>query len=119
MSITPYQIITPLLSLLAILYAWNLQMRQKKTVWEALLWTLFWGSIATIAMKPNLLSYLTAVTGIKDQANAVLVTLIGILFFLVFYLVLRIEELERRQTQIVRNAALQDAGLEKTSNKTM
>ena len=113
MSITPYQIITPLLSCIAILYAWNLQMRQKKTAWEAVLLTLFWGALAIIAIEPGLLAYLTAVTGIKDQANAVLVTLIGILFFLVFYLVLRIEELERRQTQIVRNSALREAGLER------
>ena len=47
---TVYQIVTPLLSLLAILYAWNLVMRQKKTIWEALLWTLFWGAIAAIAI---------------------------------------------------------------------
>lgn len=44
MHLTPYQIVVPLLSILAMVYAWNLVMRQKKTIWEALLWTIFWGA---------------------------------------------------------------------------
>ena len=45
-----------------------------------MLWTLFWGMLAVVALFPNVLSYLTVATGIKDQENAVLVTCIGILF---------------------------------------
>jgi hypothetical protein len=115
MNLTPYQIVVPLLSLIAMFYAWSLFMRQKKTLWEAILWTLFWGVIAFIAMFPHLLSYLTAVTGIKDQVNAVFVTAIGILFFFTFYIIVRLEELEQRQTKIVRETALREAGLEKDS----
>src|SRR5207249_2039028 len=50
MALTPYQIVAPLIALTAIFYAWNLVMRQKKTVWEACFWTVFWGAIAAIAM---------------------------------------------------------------------
>lgn len=110
---TPYQIVVPLLALVAIVYAWNLFIAHKKTLWEALLWSLFWGAIASIALFPHLLGYLTAVTGIKDQVNAVLATCIGILFFLAFYVIIRLEELEQRQTRMVREAALRDAGLDK------
>lgn len=110
MSLTPYQIIVPLLSLSAILYAWNLAVRKKKTLWEAILWTVFWGMIAAIALYPPLLGYLTAVTGIKSQVNAVLATSIGILFFLAFYIIVRLEELEQRQTRVIRQMALK--GLE-------
>lgn len=109
---TPYQIIVPVLSLLAVLYAWNLARRQKKTVWEAVLWTLFWGVIATVALYPNLVSYLSLVTGIKSQENAVVFTSVGILFFMMFYLIIRIEELEQRQTKMIRSVALREAGLE-------
>lgn len=117
MTLTPYQIVVPLLSLVAIAYAWNLVKAHKKTLWEAGLWTLWWGGIAAVALFPSLLGYLTAVTGIKSQVNAVLATSIGILFFLVFYVIVRLEELEQRQTRIVRAVALREAGLEKDEIK--
>ena len=113
MTLTPYQIVAPIVSLIAIVYAWNLVMRQKKTVWEACFWTLFWGAISGIALFPNFLSYLSAVTGIANQENAVIVTFLGILFFMVFYLVIRLEELEQRQARLVREMGLREAGLEK------
>jgi len=111
MALTPYQIGAPIVSLLALAYAWNLVFRQKKTIWEACLWTLFWGAIAAIALYPRILSYLSTATGIADQENAVLVTFLGILFFVVFYLVIRLEELEQRHTKMVRSLALREAGL--------
>jgi hypothetical protein len=114
-SLTPYQVLAPAISLIAIIYAWNLFARQKKTLWEAILWTLFWGTIAFIAFQPWVLTYLSVVTGIKDQENAVLITFLGVLFFLIFYLVIRLEELEQRHTRLVRDIALREAGLR--SNK--
>jgi hypothetical protein len=118
MHFTAYQITAPLVSLLAILYAWNLVFRGKKTLWEAAFWTLFWGAIAGIALFPAFLTYLSAITGIANQENAVIVTFLGILFFMVFYLVIRLEELEQKHTEIVRMMALRDAGLEgKKENK--
>lgn len=111
MILTPYQIVAPIISLIAITYAWNLAMRQKKTVWEACFWTMFWGAIAGIALFPNFLSYLSAATGIQNQENAVVVTFLGILFFMVFYLVIRLEELEQRQARVVREMGLREAGL--------
>ncbi|PIR49611.1 hypothetical protein COU79_03945, partial [Candidatus Peregrinibacteria bacterium CG10_big_fil_rev_8_21_14_0_10_54_7] len=58
-DLTVYQIIAPLVSFVAIVYAWNLVFRQKKTVWEALLWTVFWSAIAYIAIEPDSITYLT------------------------------------------------------------
>ena len=110
-SLTPYQLVAPLISLVAVVYAWNLVMRQKKTVWEACFWTLFWGAVAVIALSPSILTYLSAVTGIVNHENAAIVTAIGILFFMVFYIVVRIEEIEQRQARIVREMALKEAGL--------
>lgn len=118
MTVTPYQIAVPLLALVAIGYAWSLVSREKKTVWEAMLWTLFWGAIAAIAMFPHLLGYVTAATGIKSQANAVLITCIGILFFALFYVILRVEELEQRQTRMIRTMALREAELTKEKAHT-
>jgi len=108
MELTAYQIVTPLVAFVAVTYAWNLVVRQKKTLWEALLWTVFWSGIAMIAIYPNSIDYLTAITGIADRENAVVVTFLGILFFIVFYLVIRMENLEQRQTRVIRKLALKD-----------
>lgn len=109
---TPYQVVAPLASMIAIVYAWNLVSRKKKTVIEAVLWTIFWGAVAAMALYPSVLSYLSKATGIANAENAAIVTFIGILFFIVFYLVMRIEELERKHTKVVRALALRDAELE-------
>jgi len=111
MEITPYQLLAPLVSLIAVAYAWNLFFRKKKTLWEVILWTAFWGLIAWIALYPDSIDYLTAVTGIQSRENAVMVTFLGILFFIVFYLIIRLESLEQRQTRFIRKIALRDAGL--------
>lgn len=105
---TPYQLLTPLVAFIAVAYAWNLVFRQKKTIWEALAWSVFWGAIAVLAIFPASIDYLTAFTGIKDRENAVLVTFLGILLFIVFYLIMRVEELEQRQTRVIRKIALKD-----------
>ncbi len=105
---TPYQIVVPLLALIAVAYAWNLTLRQKKSIWESCLWTLFWGTIALVALSPNSLGYLSALTGIKRQENAALVTSIGLLFFLIFLLIIRVEELEQKQTKLIRRLALKE-----------
>ncbi|MCA9370601.1 MAG: DUF2304 domain-containing protein [Candidatus Peregrinibacteria bacterium] len=108
MQFTAYQIVTPLISFIAVTYAWNLVLRQRKTIWEAILWSMFWGTIAYIALFPDALDYLTAATGIKDRENAVVVTFLGIISFILFYLIIRIEEMEQRQTRVIRKLALKD-----------
>ncbi|MBM3230711.1 DUF2304 domain-containing protein [Candidatus Peregrinibacteria bacterium] len=109
MTFTAYQIITPLIAFLAITYAWNLVFRHKKTVWEGALWTVFWGAVGAIAIFPAAIDYLKVVTGIQKRENAVMVTFLGVLSFIVFYLIMRVEELEQRQTRLVRKIALRDA----------
>lgn len=115
MTITPYQIVVPLLALFAIMYAWSLFSRQKKTLWEVLLWSAFWVLVALVAFFPNALSYLAYATGIKNQESAFLVTAIGILFFIVFYIVILLEDLRQQQTRLIRRLALRDAGLDETT----
>ncbi len=108
MSISAYQVLTPAASLIAVLYAWSLVTRKKKTIWEAVVWTVFWVSIAAIALFPDLLDFLRQITGVRNRQNAVFVTSIGILFFIVFYLVVRLEDLERRMAKLVRRIAVRD-----------
>lgn len=112
LPLTPYQIIAPLISLVAVLYVWSLVLKQKKTIWEGSLWTLFWVAIAIIALFPPVLNYLAFVMGFKDRQNALLITFLGILSFIVFALIVRLEELEQKQTRLTRSIALRDAGLD-------
>ncbi|MSR87249.1 DUF2304 domain-containing protein [Candidatus Peribacteria bacterium] len=112
MTLTPYQVVAPVISLTAVLYAWNLVFRQKKTVWEACFWTVFWCAISAIAIFPQFLTYLSTVTGIANRENAVIFTFLGVLFFMVFYMIIRIEELEQRHAKMVREMALREAGLD-------
>lgn len=116
-EITPYQVLVPLFCLLMVAYAWSLVFRQKKTVWEGVLWTLFWVVIGYISLVPSSLQFLSSITGIKKHENAATITAIGVMFFVIFYLVIRIEELEQRVTKIVRDEALAEAGI--TEQKKM
>jgi len=100
------------MSLIAIFYAWSLAYRRRKTIWEALLWTVFWGAVGGLALFPSSLSYLSIVTGAKDQQNAAFITFIAILLFMMFYVVMRVEDLSRQNARIVRAIGLKEAGLE-------
>lgn len=109
---TPYQVVVPLFSFLMLAYAWNLVFKKKKTISEGILWTLFWLTVAYISLVPSSLQFLSSVTGIRKNENAALVTAIGVLFFIVFYIIMRLEELEQRLTKVVREKALKDAGIQ-------
>lgn len=111
-TFTPYQIAVPLFSILMLVYAWNLVFKQKKTIWEGILWTLFWSAIAYISLVPSSLQFLSSITGIKKNENAATITAIGVLFFMMFYFIMRLEEMEQRVTKIVRDQALKDAGID-------
>lgn len=97
-----------------LVYAWSLVFRHKKTVWEGILWTVFWSSVAYISLFPSSLQYLSNLTGIKRNENAATITAIGVLFFMMFYMIIRVEELEQRVTRVVRDRALHDAGITHT-----
>lgn len=111
LEFTPYRVVVPLLSFFMVFYVWNHVLRGTKTIWEALLWTLFWGGVSIIVLFPSWITFLTTWTGIRDQENAVFAIMIGILLFMVFHLLVRIEALQKRMTDMVRHQALKEAGL--------
>ncbi len=118
LEFTPYQVVVPLFGVLMIVYAWNLVVRQKKTIWEGILWTTFWSAIIYISLVPSSLQFLSALTGIKKNENAATITAIGVIFFILFYLIMRIEELEQRLVKVVREKALSEAGINDDSHTT-
>ena len=61
----------------------------------------------------NLLRVSTLVADEMSGYLLVIVTFLGILFFIIFALVIRVEELEQRHTKLVRQIGLREAGLDK------
>jgi len=106
---SPYQVLVPALSLICLLYAWSLVQKNQKTIWEASWWTLFWGGIALIAIYPASIRFLSTFLGIQDQETAIIVTAIGLLFFIVFKIYNKLDAIEQRQTKIIREFALKNA----------
>lgn len=86
-------------------------MRGTKTIWEAILWSFFWGCIATIVLFPEWIGFLTSWTGIKDQENAIFAIAIGIILFIVFQIIIRMENMQKQITDLVRHDAIEDSGL--------
>jgi hypothetical protein len=110
-QITPYIVVVPLIAFFFIVYAWNHVMRGTKTIWEAILWSFFWGCIATIVLFPEWIGFLTSWTGIKDQENAVFAIALGVILFIVFQIIVRMENIQKQITDLVRHDALEDSGL--------
>ena len=108
---TLYQIVVPLIALFFIVYAWSHALRGTKTIWQASLWTLFWGGVSIVALFPNWISFITTLTGIKDQENAIFAIMLGIILFIVFHILVRLEKIQKRITDLVRHEALESAGL--------
>ena len=118
LTFTPYRVVVPLIAFFMIVYAWNHVLRGTKTIWEAMLWTLFWGGVCIVVLFPNWISLLTTWTGIRDQANAVFAITLGIILFVVFHILVRIENLQKQIIDIVRHEGLEDAGLEDKGQRT-
>ena len=108
---TPYRVVVPLIALCMVLYAWSHVFRGTKTIWEAMLWTFFWGGVCIVVLFPAWISVLTTWTGIRNEANAIFAIAIGIILFIVFHILIRIEKIQKRITDLVRHEALRDAGL--------
>lgn len=103
-----YQLITLLFGLLMLGKAISHFTRGDKTWRELLIWTLFWGGLVTISIFPSITRPVASFLGIIDNANAILFILVGILSFLLFSMVLKVERLERDITLLSRSIALKD-----------
>jgi len=108
MNFPVYQILVPLICLLMILKAGSHYLRKDKTLREFIAWFLFWGLIATVALYPELTTYLAGVLGIKSNVNAVVFTALGILSYLCFKLVVIVERSEQEITKLTRAIAVEE-----------
>lgn len=107
MTLALYQIIVPLLCLLLIAKACSHFLRKEKTLRELIGWIFFWGSISIIAFFPSITESLAQLLGIKSNVNAILFTVMGVLSYIVFKLVVGYEDTQRDITRLTRAQAIE------------
>lgn len=108
MNIALYQILVPCFCFVFILKAFSHYFRGEKTIRELISWVIVWGAIAGIAFFPNATSQIALFLGIKSNVNAILFTISGILLYLVFKLMIGLENTEQHITVLTRRLALRD-----------
>jgi small membrane protein len=93
-----------------ILCAWAvalIKLRQKKiALGEFLIWSCLWITLFVFAEFPIIPTYIASFFGIGRGVDLVVYTSVFILFFVVFRIYVRLEEQDRKMTQLVREIAI-------------
>lgn len=82
---------------------------KKFTAIEALVWSALWVGVGVISFAPRLVSWLAGLVGIGRGVDLVIYVSILALFYLVFRLFDRVEQLSEELTSFVREKAIEDA----------
>jgi hypothetical protein len=77
-----------------------------------LLWLFLWTGFAVVVLFPESAVVLAHLLGISRGVDLALYLSVILIFFLLFRIYVRLEQVDRQITQIVRAVALREAGLE-------
>ena len=72
------------------------------------LWTLLWGAVVAVVLRPETASEVARRLGVGRGADVVVYLSIAALFYLQFRLFARVEDQERQITKLARELALKD-----------
>jgi hypothetical protein len=87
--------------------------RQRKIGGMAfLIWLFLWTGFAVVVLFPGTAVVLAHLLGISRGVDLALYLSVILIFFLLFRIYVRLEQVDRQITQIVRAVALREAGLE-------
>ncbi|MBI4146966.1 DUF2304 family protein [Candidatus Woesearchaeota archaeon] len=103
---TPIQIIAILVTVFGILRAFALFRERRLTGQWLVFWLVIWGGLSVIAFLPGLASGVSKPFGVERGVDLIVYLSIILLFYLVFRIYLRLENLERNTTRLVREFAL-------------
>ena len=105
---SPIQIL--LLAIIAgIIYkTWKKRRAAAITVQEFFLWTVFWLLGAGLVLFPEITQRVARFVGIGRGVDLVIYISLTLLFFGLFYVLVRLERLERDVTKITRKMALEE-----------
>jgi small membrane protein len=79
---------------------------KKITIFELFLWLGIWGGLILVVFFPGITSYIADIVGIGRGIDVIVYTSIGLLFYMIFRLYVKLEDSEREITQLVREIAL-------------
>lgn len=80
--------------------------RRMITMREFFLWTIFWGCAGLLVVFPNATQRVANIVGIGRGVDLIIYLAFLILFSALFYLLVKVEGIERAITKIVRKMAL-------------
>ncbi|MBD3362734.1 DUF2304 family protein [Candidatus Dojkabacteria bacterium] len=109
MNVFIYQIIVPFFCVIMIFKTLSHFIRGDRTFRELLAVSVFWWSIASLALYPTIFKEIATLIGFKDYINAILFLCIAILFYIVMHLLAVSDEHQQKLTKIVRKQALKEA----------
>ncbi len=73
-----------------------------------MVWVAFWAGVIFVVVQPETTSTIARVLGVGRGADVVIYLALALLFYLLFRMLGKIEDLERQITRVVRAAALRD-----------
>ena len=113
-----YQFIAPALALYYI-YRLTVELKQrKKFLFTNIVWLGFWTVIAILGVVPHEFSMSVASwLGFASNINAIIFIALAFLIILSFYLSGRVDSLERKITELVRQIALDESKIRELERK--
>lgn len=117
-SVEIYQLIAPALALYYI-YRLSVELRaRKKFLFTNMVWLAFWSMIAVLGIVPNELSMRIAnLLGFASNINAIIFIALAFVIILSFYLSNKLDNLERKITELVRQLALDESKIRELERK--
>ncbi len=79
---------------------------KKITIIELFFWLGIWGGLIFVVFFPNIISRVADLVGIKRGIDVIIYTSVGVIFYLIFRLYVKLEDIEREITKVVRELAL-------------
>lgn len=99
-----------------------------RTIWQfkrgvltfmwLLIWLVFWLSVGFVAVLPQTADMVARVVGVGRGADAVIYASLLALFYLIFRVYIKIEQVEREVTGLVRKLALDEIDVEEKKRDT-
>lgn len=102
---TPIQIILLIIIAVIIAKTFGKYRRRSITVREFFLWAIFWSCSAIFVIFPNITQKAANLVGIGRGVDLIIYLALLILFSALFYLIIRVERIERDITKIARKLA--------------
>jgi len=104
----PIQVVLILFAVFAWSRVVNALRRGTLALTPFLLWTVFWVAVVVVVVRPEATAVLAHVFGVGRGADLAIYLALVLVFFLLFRLFAKIEDLERQLTRLVRAQALND-----------